>query len=124
MKVAVLGLGYVGTVTAAALASRGHDVCGADIDASKVEMIASGRSPVIEPGLDELVAAAVSSGSLRPRRRRRGGARCGRLSRVRRDAVGTGRWHRPALCDASGRRHRGSVTGHADAQGLPQRRRS
>ena len=65
VKAAVLGLGYVGTVTAAALASRGHDVCGADIDASKVEMIASGRSPVIEPGLDELVAAAVSSGSLR-----------------------------------------------------------
>lgn len=65
VKVAVLGLGYVGTVTAAALASRGHDVCGADIDASKVEMIASGRSPVIEPGLDELVGSAVSSGSLR-----------------------------------------------------------
>jgi GDP-mannose 6-dehydrogenase len=65
VKAAVLGLGYVGTVTAAALASRGHEVCGADIDASKVEMIASGRSPVIEPGLDELVAAAVSSGSLR-----------------------------------------------------------
>ena len=45
MKVAVFGLGYVGTVTVACLASRGHDVCGIDIDISKVEMIAEGKSP-------------------------------------------------------------------------------
>lgn len=64
MKVAVLGLGYVGTVTAACLATRGHDVWGVDIEASKVSMIAAGRSPVLEPGLDTLVAEAVGSGCL------------------------------------------------------------
>ncbi|MGP8149118.1 MAG: UDP-glucose dehydrogenase family protein [Acidimicrobiales bacterium] len=64
MKVAVFGLGYVGTVTAACLASRGHDVWGVDIDQSKTEMIAGGRSPVVEPGLDTLVAEAVAAGTL------------------------------------------------------------
>jgi GDP-mannose 6-dehydrogenase len=65
VKVAVFGLGYVGTVSAACLASRGHAVCGVDIDATKVEMIADGRSPVLEPGLDDLVGEAVASGALR-----------------------------------------------------------
>jgi len=65
MKVAVFGLGYVGTVTAAGLASRGHEVVGVDVDASKVEAISQGRSPVVEPGIDELIAQAVASGLLR-----------------------------------------------------------
>jgi GDP-mannose 6-dehydrogenase len=65
VKVAVFGLGYVGTVTAACLASRDHEVIGVDVDAGKVEMIAGGRSPVIEPGLDQLVADTVSRGTLR-----------------------------------------------------------
>jgi GDP-mannose 6-dehydrogenase len=65
VRVAVFGLGYVGTVTAACLASRGHEVCGVDVDASKVEMIAGGRSPVIEPGLDQLVYDTASRGTLR-----------------------------------------------------------
>jgi GDP-mannose 6-dehydrogenase len=65
VRVAVFGLGYVGTVTAACLASRGHEVTGVDVDNSKVEMIASGRSPVIEPGLDQLVSETVSRGTLR-----------------------------------------------------------
>ena len=64
MRIAVFGLGYVGTITAACLASSGHDVWGVDVDADKVAMISSGRSPVIEPGLDPLVAAAVAGGSL------------------------------------------------------------
>ena len=64
MKVAVFGLGYVGTVTAGCLASRGHDVWGVDIDSSKTEMIAGGRSPVVEPGLEVLIAKAVAEGSL------------------------------------------------------------
>jgi GDP-mannose 6-dehydrogenase len=64
MKVAVLGLGYVGTVTAACLAANGHDVWGVDIDAAKVEDIRAGGSPVAEPGLDALVARAVSDGTL------------------------------------------------------------
>jgi GDP-mannose 6-dehydrogenase len=65
MRVAVLGLGYVGTVTAATLASHGHEVCGVDIDASKVAMLTVGRSPIVERGLDDLVSEAVANGSLR-----------------------------------------------------------
>jgi GDP-mannose 6-dehydrogenase len=64
MKVAVLGLGYVGTVTAACLASHGHDVWGVDVDAAKVTEIRAGRSPVAEPGLGALVAQAVAGGTL------------------------------------------------------------
>lgn len=64
MKVAVIGLGYVGTVTAACLAASGHDVFGADVDAVKVEAINVGRSPVAEPGLDGIVAQAVADGVL------------------------------------------------------------
>ena len=64
MKVAVLGLGYVGTVTAACLASRGHNVWGVDVAAAKVDEIRAGRSPVAEPGLDALVAQAVADGTL------------------------------------------------------------
>ncbi|MFZ0171863.1 MAG: nucleotide sugar dehydrogenase [Acidimicrobiales bacterium] len=64
MKIAVFGLGYVGTVTAACLAARGHDVWGVDIDDHKVAMISDGRTPVLEPGLGELVADAVARGAL------------------------------------------------------------
>lgn len=64
MKVAVIGLGYVGTVTAACLAANGHDVWGVDVDAAKVDEICGGRSPVAEPGLDAVVARAVADGSL------------------------------------------------------------
>jgi GDP-mannose 6-dehydrogenase len=64
MKVAVVGLGYVGSVTAACLAIKGHDVWGADIDAAKVDEFGAGHSPVSEPGLDDIVAQAVASGSL------------------------------------------------------------
>ena len=48
MKIAVVGLGYVGTVTAACMASNGHDVWGVDVDAAKVDEIRAGRSPVAE----------------------------------------------------------------------------
>src|ERR1700727_3882935 len=64
MKVAVFGLGYVGTVTAACLASHGHDVWGVDVDGAKVDDIRAGRSPVAEPGLDELISRAVADGTL------------------------------------------------------------
>ena len=64
MKVAVVGLGYVGTVTAACMASHGHDVWGVDVDEAKVSDIRAGRSPVAEPGLDDLVAAVVAGGTL------------------------------------------------------------
>ncbi|MFI5693009.1 UDP-glucose dehydrogenase family protein [Kribbella sp. NPDC051586] len=64
MKVAVFGLGYVGSVTAACLAAAGHDVWGVDVDTAKVDPITQGHSPVVEPGLDELVAAGATSGRL------------------------------------------------------------
>src|SRR5215469_492336 len=64
MKVAVVGLGYVGTVTAACLAANGHDVWGVDVDDAKVADIRSGRSPVSEPGLDAIVAQTVAGGTL------------------------------------------------------------
>ena len=64
MKVAVFGLGYVGTVTAAGLAAVGHDVVGVDVDPVKVATVTVGDSPVVEPGLVELVRAGVESGRL------------------------------------------------------------
>ncbi|HUA95796.1 MAG TPA: hypothetical protein VMB82_09740, partial [Acidimicrobiales bacterium] len=64
MKVAVFGLGYVGTVTAAVLAANHHDVRGVDVDPGKVQLVSEGRSPVLEPGLDGLVGEAVRNGNL------------------------------------------------------------
>jgi GDP-mannose 6-dehydrogenase len=64
MKVAIVGLGYVGTVTAACLASKGHDVWGIDVDATKVDEVCRGRSPVAEPRLDALIEQTVADGTL------------------------------------------------------------
>lgn len=64
MKVAVFGLGYVGTVTAACLAANGHDVWGIDPDELKVAAVSAGHSPIVEPGLQTLVADCVASGKL------------------------------------------------------------
>jgi len=64
MKIAVFGLGYVGTVTAACLASVGHEVWGVDVDPDKVALVRSGHSTVVEPGLEELVAEGVRTGRL------------------------------------------------------------
>lgn len=65
MRIAVFGLGYVGTVTAVGLAARGHEVVGVDVDTAKVEAIRGGRSPVVEAGIDELLTEGVVSGRLR-----------------------------------------------------------
>jgi GDP-mannose 6-dehydrogenase len=64
MRVAVLGLGYVGAVTAACLSNDGHHVVGIDPDLHKVEALRSGRSPVVEPGCGELIAQARRNGTL------------------------------------------------------------
>jgi GDP-mannose 6-dehydrogenase len=64
VRVAIFGLGYVGTVTAACLAANGHEVWGVDVDPTKVAMVTAGRSPVVEPGLDELVREVVGAGHL------------------------------------------------------------
>lgn len=55
-RISVFGLGYVGSVTAACLAHQGHHVMGVDLNPAKVDMINSGRSPIIEVGMDQLVA--------------------------------------------------------------------
>jgi GDP-mannose 6-dehydrogenase len=64
MRVAIFGLGYVGSVSAACLAHAGHSVVGVDIDDHKLSLIRNGRSPVSEPGLDEHLARVVASGGL------------------------------------------------------------
>src|SRR5579862_5742285 len=64
MNIAVFGLGYVGVVSAACLARDGHNVLGVDPNTLKIEILQRGRSPIIEPGLDELIAPAVASGRL------------------------------------------------------------
>ena len=65
MRVAIFGLGYVGTVTAAGLASQGHDVIGVDVDQQKVDAIRRGVTPVVEPGIDELIERSVAARRLR-----------------------------------------------------------
>ena len=60
----MLGLGYVGCVTAACLASLGHRVLGIDRDQHKVDNVLQGRAPFYEPGLDELVRQNTAAGRL------------------------------------------------------------
>jgi UDPglucose 6-dehydrogenase len=60
LKIGVVGLGYVGSVLAAVLASQGHEVFGVDVDKSKVHAFSQGRSPLFEPGLDELLSENLS----------------------------------------------------------------
>ena len=65
MRVSVFGLGYVGSVSAASFAEDGHDVIGVDVNAGKVESLNSGRSAIVEPGLDELIRTTRETGRLR-----------------------------------------------------------
>ena len=62
VKIAVLGLGYVGITAAACLASQGHEVVGIDPNVTKVNALLAGKSPITEPGINELVAAAHHKG--------------------------------------------------------------
>lgn len=65
MRVVVLGLGYVGTVCAGCLSRDGFEVIGIDVNPDKVRALEAGRSPVLEPGLSELIQAGKGSGRLR-----------------------------------------------------------
>jgi GDP-mannose 6-dehydrogenase len=56
LSISIFGLGYVGSVSAACFASMGHKVIGVDVSPDKVAMIDSGRSPIIEAGMNEMVA--------------------------------------------------------------------
>jgi GDP-mannose 6-dehydrogenase len=62
--IAVVGLGYIGCVTAACLADLGNQVVGIDRDRYKVDTVRAGRAPFYEPGLDEIVARTVAAGRL------------------------------------------------------------
>jgi GDP-mannose 6-dehydrogenase len=65
MIVAVLGLGYVGCVTAACLAKLGHRIIGVDRDEYKVNNVMAGKSPFYEPGLEQIVQETVAAGLLK-----------------------------------------------------------
>src|ERR1043166_5168581 len=65
MRLSIFGLGYVGSVSAACFARDGHEVIGVDVNPLKVEIINSGRSPIVEPQLNELIDEAVKAGRLR-----------------------------------------------------------
>lgn len=64
LSISIFGLGYVGSVTAACFAHKGHRVIGIDVSRAKVEMFASGRTPIIEARMSELVAEGHQAGRL------------------------------------------------------------
>src|SRR3954464_13576318 len=63
--IAVIGSGYVGTVTAACFAKLGHHVVGIDTDPLRTRQLAAGQAPFYEPGLPELLTETVRSGRQR-----------------------------------------------------------
>jgi GDP-mannose 6-dehydrogenase len=64
LRLSVFGLGYVGCVSAACLASRGHTVIGVDANPQKTAFIGAGRTPIVEERIGELIADVVASGHL------------------------------------------------------------
>ncbi|MEP7355758.1 MAG: UDP-glucose/GDP-mannose dehydrogenase family protein [Anaerolineales bacterium] len=86
MRLSVFGLGYVGCVSAACLARDGHTVIGVDVSQPKLDLLAAGLAPVSEPGLAELLGAAVAAGRLRVTRDAAAAVRASELSLI---CVGT-----------------------------------
>jgi GDP-mannose 6-dehydrogenase len=64
VRISVLGLGYVGAVAAACLAESGNNVVVVDINQAKITQLNAGQSPIMEPGLAELIARNVTAGRL------------------------------------------------------------
>lgn len=64
MRITIVGTGYVGLVTGTCLSNTGNDVTCLDIDAAKIDLLNGGRSPIYEPGLDELIRRNVRAGRL------------------------------------------------------------
>src|SRR3954453_22183602 len=65
MKISVIGCGYLGAVHAASMAELGHDVVGIDVDGPKIEALQRAQAPFYEPGFEELLGKALTSGRLR-----------------------------------------------------------
>lgn len=65
MRISVFGLGYVGAVSLACLARDGHELIGVDLDPHKLDLIRSGCSPIVEEGIQELMAQVVKAGRVR-----------------------------------------------------------
>jgi UDPglucose 6-dehydrogenase len=65
LRVGVIGTGYLGAVHATCMADLGHDVVAVDVDADRIAGLAEGRPDFFEPGLDELLVRALSTGRLR-----------------------------------------------------------
>ncbi len=62
--ISVFGLGYVGSVTAACFSSKGHKVIGIDVATEKVELMAVGKTPIFEPGIQEIITESHAQGLL------------------------------------------------------------
>ena len=65
MRISVFGMGYVGCVSSACFADLGFEVIGVDVNPNKLALIKEGQSPIIEPGLDELILKVIQNGKLR-----------------------------------------------------------
>jgi GDP-mannose 6-dehydrogenase len=65
MKISIMGLGYVGAVSAGCLAKDGHEIIGVDPQQAKVDLINAGRTPIIEKDIGEIIERAVAEGRLR-----------------------------------------------------------
>lgn len=63
-RISIFGLGYVGSVTSACLASKGHQVIGVDLNEQKVEEVNNGKSPIVEEGLSDLISQGIKSKNL------------------------------------------------------------
>ena len=65
LRVSVIGTGYLGATHAAGMAEVGHQVVGIDVDPERIAVLAAGRSPIFEDGLEPLLARHTRSGRLR-----------------------------------------------------------